>query len=403
MHRTNVALAIGAALVSPCGDSRSPPVDAIRDLQFETRTAFGDPLPGLAADELALFKHGKTVFEQVEDVAEGLGPVFNEASCVACHAGPAVGGSTGRLETRFGRRNGDGSFDPLVSEGGSLLQDHAIGAVAGYAYLAETVPPDANVTAQRRTTPLFGLGLVDATPDAEFHAIAAVQSRLSPDVAGTVSIVPNVFTGKPGVGKFGWKGQNPTLLQFAGDAYLNEMGITSPKFPDESCPQGKCEQLAHNPRPDLNDPDGADVQAFTDFMSFLAPPPRAPRTLKSVIGGGVFNVLGCALCHVPTLVTGPNALRALDRVAYHPFSDFLLHDMGSLGDGIVQGATGARQMRTAPLWGMRVAPSLLHDGRAATATEAILAHDGQARRARDRFAALDARAKDALLAFLDTL
>ena len=405
MHRRNVALTIGAILLSSCGGSPSPfaPREAIDQLQLQTRSAFGDPLPGLAADELALFQTGKDRFEEVEGIADGLGPVFNEASCVACHSGPVVGGSSARLETRFGRRSDGGGFDPLLSEGGSLLQDHAIGAVSGFTYVPEVVPADANVTAHRRTTPLFGLGLVDATPDAEFRAIAAAQSRLAAEVAGTVAIVPNLFTGGSGVGKFGWKNQNPTLLQFSADAYLNEMGITSPKFPDESCPQGKCDQLTHNPRPDLNDADGADVQAFADFMSFLAPPPRGPRTLRSVTGGGVFIAIGCAICHVPTLVTGSNAVRALHRVEYHPFSDFLLHDMGSLGDGIVQGAAGARQMRTAPLWGMRVAPSLLHDGSAATPSQAILAHDGQGRRARDRFAALDAKKREALLAFLGTL
>jgi CxxC motif-containing protein (DUF1111 family) len=106
---------------------------------------------------------------------------------------------------------------------------------------------------------------------------------------------------------------------------------------------------------------------------------------------------------MPTLVTGPNAVKALDRVEYHPFSDFLLHDMGSLGDGIVQGAAGARQMRTAPLWGMRAATSLLHDGRAKTPLEAILAHDGQGRRARHQFGALNRRDQEALLAFLNSL
>jgi len=371
--------------------------------QVGVRTAFGDPLPGLTAGELALFEAGKAAFQETETVEKGLGPVFNEASCVACHLGPAPGGGTGRFETRFGRRNDSGAFDPLATEGGSLLQDHAIGAVPGFTFLPETVPGDANVVAKRRTIPLFGLGLVDVTPDDELREIAALQSRLAPDVAGTLAIVPDLFSGKPRVGKFGWKNQNPTLLQFSADAYLNEMGFTSPKFPDESCPQGRCEQLVYNPRPDLNDPDGADVQAFADFMSFLAPPPRMPPTRESLIGGTVFLAIGCAVCHVPVLVTGPSAVRALNRVAYHPFSDFLLHDMGSLGDGIAQGAAGPRQMRTAPLWGMRAAPSLLHDGRATTPLQAVLAHDGQGRRARDRFASLDAKARNALLAFLATL
>jgi CxxC motif-containing protein (DUF1111 family) len=133
--------------------------------------AFGDPLPGLTTDELALFDQGRTQFQQSEGVDEGLGPVFNESSCVACHLGPEVGGSNGRLETRFGRRGTDGGVDPLANEGGSLIQDHAIGDVGGFVFVPEVVPPDATVVAQRRTTPLFGLGLVDATPDETFHEL----------------------------------------------------------------------------------------------------------------------------------------------------------------------------------------------------------------------------------------
>jgi CxxC motif-containing protein (DUF1111 family) len=404
MRRGHAAFAMGAILVSGCagGLETGDFADPLGEQDVAVRTSFGDALPGLTSDESALFAAGKSHFEDAEGVADGLGPVFNEASCVACHAGPATGGSTGRLETRFGRSTAAG-FNPLVAEGGSLLQDHAIGAVPGFTFVPESVPADANVVARRRTTPLFGLGLVDATPDAEFRAIAAAQSIATPEIAGTVAIATNLFNGRRAVAKFGWKCQNPTLLQFSADAYLNEMGITSPKFPTENCPQGRCDELAFNPRSDLNDADGADVQAFTDFMTFLAPPPRATSTSRSIAGGRVFVAIGCAGCHVPALVTGHHAARALDRVVYHPFSDFLLHDMGSLGDGIAQGAAGPRQMRTAPLWGMRVASTFLHDGRATTPFQAIVAHDGQGRRARNRFVSLDARSQEALLAFLGTL
>ena len=416
MRARNVAFAICISLLYGCTQEAATewtPDGVAVDQQQVSSTAvaaFGDALPGLTADELALFQQGKEAFEETEGVADGLGPVFNEDSCVACHAGPETGGSNGRLETRFGRRNQIRVFsrlkivfDPLEALGGSLLQDHGIGEVPGHVFAAEAVPLKANVVASRRTTPLFGLGLVDATPDDQIRSIASWQARNAPDVAGTIAVVDDLFTGRRSVGKFGWKSQNPTLLQFSGDAYLNEMGITSPKFPDENCPQGDCTTLAFNPRPDLNDADGADVQAFADFMTLLAPPPRADGTFQSRTGESIFRSIGCALCHVPTLVTGRNAVQALNQVAYHPYSDFLLHDMGSLGDGIEQGPAGARQMRTAPLWGLRVAPSLLHDGRAATPRDAILAHDGQGRRARNRFASLDARSQAALLAFLETL
>jgi CxxC motif-containing protein (DUF1111 family) len=367
------------------------------------KRAFGDPLPGLAAADLALFNEGKTQFGQDEETTEGLGPVFNEASCVACHQGPAIGGSNGRLETRFGRRGADGRFDPLASEGGSLLQDHAIGDAGGFLFVAEIVPADANIIAQRRTTALFGLGLVDATPDERFQALAKKQARHSPEVAGIAPLVPDRVNGGNRVGKFGWKSQNPNLLQFSADAYLNEMGVTSPLFPDESCPQGRCGDLANNPAAGMNDPDGVDVLRFAHFMAFLGAPPRGPESEKTEAGERVFASIGCAVCHTPSLRTGPNAVKALDRVEYAPYSDFLLHDMGSLGDGIEQGPASGTQMRTAPLWGLRVATSLLHDGRASTIEEAILAHDGQAGRARTRFHALRDRERQALLAFLESL
>ncbi|HYV65304.1 MAG TPA: di-heme oxidoredictase family protein [Myxococcales bacterium] len=411
----SVILLAGCADQQPAQEQETIDVDRTGATELGTTASFGDPLPGLSPDELTLFQEGRDAFQDVEGVADGLGPVFNEASCVACHAGPgsAVGGSNGRLETRFGKRNADGTFDPLAALGGSLLQDHAIGvqpshtppdASVTFNFIPEVVPAEANVVAKRRTTPLFGLGLVDAVPDAEIRVIADLQRLFFPSIAGKVAVVTDLTSGKLAVGKFGWKNGNPTLLQFSADAYLNEMGITSPLFPDENCPQGDCSMMAQfNPRPDLNDADGADVVKFANFMTFLAPPPRGPQDFQTDFGGKVFKAIGCAHCHVPALVTGSNAVAALNKKIFHPFSDFLLHDMGSLGDGIAQGAANTRQIRTAPLWGVRVAPALLHDGRTTSVSEAILAHDGQGRGARNRFARLDRFERAALLAFLNSL
>jgi CxxC motif-containing protein (DUF1111 family) len=366
---------------------------------------FGDPLVHLPAAELARFDSGKTEFVAAETVVpDGLGPVFNESACVSCHLGPgsAVGGTINRLETRFGRISG-GTFDPLAGLGGSLLQDHAIGLVAdGFTFVPEVVSPEANVVAQRITTPLFGLGLVDAVPDEELLQLARLEAATSPATAGTPSMTTEIRTGLTRVGRFGWKAQNPTLHQFAGDAYVNEMGITNPEFPDENCPQGDCGLLVHNPVPTLND-DGTGVKRFTDFMTLLAPPPRGGLSLQALQGSGIFARIGCANCHTPALVTGYSPVAALSRKVFQPFSDFLLHDMGSLGDGIGQGSAAGRQMRTAPLWGVRVRTRLLHDGRATSLDAAILAHDGQGKRARDGFAALTATTRRALLAFLNSL
>src|SRR5262249_43235527 len=161
--------------------------------------------------------------------------------------------------------------------------------------------------------------------------------------------------------------QQGSLLSFSGDAYLNEMGITTPMFPDENCPQGNCALLAANPAPNNpNDEDNDDLEAFTDFMTFLAPPPPVPLSNSARSGANTFTAIGCANCHRPALQTGPSTIAALNHVTFFPYSDFLLHDMGSLGDGIAQGSAGQREMRTAPLWGVRVMTRFLHDGSATT-------------------------------------
>ena len=258
------------------------------------------------------------------------------------------------------------------------------------------------MTAQRRTTPLFGLGMVDATHTSTFLGLALIQAVLHPSTAGTPSVVTDPTTNRLALGKFGWKAQVPSLFVFSGDAYLNEMGITNPIFPDESCPGGDCSLLAANPAPGLND-DGQGVEKFNDFMTLLAPPPRGHRDFYTEYGNFVAASIGCLDCHTQTLRTGSNAVGALDQVAYHPFSDFLLHDMGSLGDGITQNRATGKLMRTQPLWGLRTQERLLHDGRASSIVEAIRAHDGQGRAARHEFESLNAFDRFTLLAFLNSL
>jgi CxxC motif-containing protein (DUF1111 family) len=193
------------------------------------------------------------------------------------------------------------------------------------------------------------------------------------------------------------------LHQFAGDAYLNEMGITNPSFPDENLPQGQkmpegCDTVA-----DPED-DGSGVTAFENFMKFLAPlEPR--RTITPLDPGlALFNstALGCASCHVPTMMTGPNSVAALNNKPVNLYSDLLLHDIGT-ADGIEQGLAKGTEFRTAPLWGLSRRTRFMHDAKSNTIEDAILRHGGQAQPARDKFVALKAAERDALLAFLNSL
>jgi CxxC motif-containing protein (DUF1111 family) len=363
---------------------------------------FGDPLPGLTSEEKDRFEDGKADFQEVESVETGLGPVFNDVSCATCHSVPAVGGGSARLVTRFGRTATTGDFDSMPGFGGSLIQSQGIGSAGSCTYLAEIVPADATIVTGRRSTSLFGLGLVDAVPDDVLKDLAALEKRDPDAIAGVVSTVTNVATGLPDVGKFGWKAQVPSLFVFAGDAYLNEMGITNPLFPNENCPQGDCSALSCNPQPEMND-DGEGVQALTDFMTMLGPPPRGASSGIVAAGEDTFTSIGCASCHRATLKTGTSPIQALSKVSFHPYSDFLLHDMGSLGDGITQNQATGRLMRTAPLWGLRKQTTLLHDGRVATIEQAVLAHDGQGKKSRDRFAALSSTQKSRVIAFLNSL
>jgi len=361
----------------------------------------GAPLPRLTAEQLTAFNVGLAEFTKRETVADGLGPIFNDVSCAACHLAPVIGGASRIFVTRFGH-TANGSFDPLANLGGSLLQRRAINPKT-----LEFVPPEANTVARRQTTPLFGLGLIEAIPD---DTIIALAARPEVDgVKGRPAFIVDIASGEQRVGRFGWKAQQATLLAFAGDAYVNELGITNRFFPEENAPNGKADVLAKFDTvadiEEVTDPetgrDGTDELA--DFQRLLAPLPPVPLKGAAIAGQALFAAVGCAQCHVPELTTGSSDIAALSEKKVPLYSDLLLHDMGSLGDGIAQADAGPREFRTAPLWGLRASAPYLHDGRAANIDRAIRAHDGEAVVSRDRYQALTATQRAQLIAFLNTL
>lgn len=364
-------------------------------------SGFGLPLSGLTSGQFAAFENGKSDFREVETKASGLGPIFNRDSCAACHAFPALGGGSRVVVTRFGRV-ANGVFDPLVSLGGSLLQERAIDPSG-----LERVPREANVVARRQSTPLFGLGLIEAIPDATI--LRGVRTTPVDGVLGKASKVLDVATKTTLVGRFGWKGQQATLLSFAGDAYLNEMGITSRLFPTENAPNGNATLLktldkVSDPE-DMPDPANgrADIDRLADFMRLLAPPPTQPLTASNAFGAKLFLDVGCTSCHTPLMTTGPSTIAALNAKSVMLYSDLLLHDMGTLGDGIVQGSAGARDMKTPPLWGLRASGPYLHDGRAATIEDAIKAHAGEGTVSKDRYLKLTPDQQALLVEFLKSI
>ncbi|MGZ4972044.1 MAG: di-heme oxidoredictase family protein [Limisphaerales bacterium] len=358
------------------------------------------PLARLGTNELALFKSGADQFDEVETIEKGLGPAFNNVSCVACHFVPARGGSSTNMVTRFGRMT-NGAFDPMTELGGSLLQSMAIDPA-----VQEVVPAEATIIAHRKTTSLLGAGLIEAIPD---NVILRNAARPKPDgVKGRAAIVYDIATQTNRVGRYGWKNQQATLLSFAGDAYVNEMGITSRLFPTENAPNGNTYLLQQfdmvtDPEDHVDSTGMADIDRLATFMRFLAPPQPGPRTANARRGAGLFTAVGCAVCHQRTLVTGKSKVAALNLKPVELWSDLLLHDMGNLGDGIAQGAAGQREMRTSPLWGVRFNAPYLHDGRAPDLDAAIRAHDGEAAVSTQRYEKLNDSQRGALIEFLNSL
>lgn len=378
----------------------------------EIQPRMGDPIPGLSLADLQRFTLGRQVFTTPISAAEGRGPIFNDDSCVGCHFGPSVGGGSSIFVTRFGKAaSGPNPFDPLSNLGGSLLQANSINSPS----CDEVIPAQADVTAQRITPPLFGFGLIDSILDAdilvnEVFPPAGVSGR-----AHMVHALEDPIGAPLRVGRFGFKAGVPTVLSFSGDASLNEMGLTNRLIPVENAPNGNLAQLAAcdtvaDPE-DTTDAGGLfKIDRMTDFQRLLAPPPQTPRSGMS--GQALFAAVGCNKCHLDSnFTTPPTAGPGLANVSFRPYSDFLLHDMGTLGDGIADGGASETEMRTTPLWGLRAraAIGLLHDMRASGGTaeqniaSAINLHDGEGLSARNAFNALAPAQKNQLTAFLMSL
>jgi CxxC motif-containing protein (DUF1111 family) len=412
----------------------------------------GDALPGTNA---AAFAAAKTNFELTETVQDGAGPIFNERSCSACHSNSATGGAGQNIERRYGRVV-NGLFDALESTGGSLRQLFGLGGFNPSPGLncqsgVDTLPATATIRdVGRLTTPLFGLGLVDSLPDGRFDTLASREPAAIRGIVNRVSIVmanpldASQRNGATRVGRFGWKAGVSNLGQFAADAYVNEMGITTSscnfgvpnrsfgtenranRAPSNAVINGCPDDLVPGTDDDFateeNNCAGGvnelqdDVANFTFFMAHLAAPP--PVTIAAGTaqdrGRTLFNsaALQCSGCHRSDsdifVSTSAGGIQA--GIAFAPYSDFLVHDMGTLGDGI--GNTGdtvavTRRMRTAPLWGLRSRNLLLHDGRTNDRGAAIAAHNGgangQGTAAAAAFGALTTAQKSDLLAFLATL
>lgn len=362
----------------------------------------GAPLPGLTPQELGRFTAGKALFDKIFTPAEGLGPLFNENQCSACHTDPASGGTGEQRVVKATRFRPPGTCDVLEGGRGLNVRQQATPALKALGVERETVPPAA--TERGRFTPpfLFGLGLVEAIPETDILARADPEDRNRDGISGRTG-----RTLQGTLGRFGRKADVATIEDFVVTALRLEMGITSPPAPTEQGLNGGSLPAGVDP---AADPEVSleVTQRLADFVRFLAPLPRAPlaadlRRDSVIRGERLFASLGCPSCHVPSMRTGRSPIPALDRKTTYLYSDLLLHDMGEdLADVCGPGATPA-EVRTAMLAGLRYREAFLHDGRALALPEAILAHGGEAARARAAFAALDLVSRQFLLVFLESL
>src|SRR5215469_11328884 len=353
-------------------------------------------------------------FEQVEGTSDGIGPLYNSNSCAACHANPITGVESLSTELRAGHLDDSGNFVPAtvtLNDGlttianRSLINDRAIcpGIVmdaAGVAHdfqdtcIQERVPGTENVRTLRRVTNVLGDGYVEAIDDNTLVQMSNNQAAQSGGkIHGLAIRVPVAEANNAlRVGRFGWKDQHASLLSFASDAYLNEMGVTNQFNPTEVT--SICDTVDD---PEDHQMDGRpagfnNIDGFAEFMRSTKTIPRdlnIATTADSTAGEQIFSAIGCAICHITSITTAAAGTvinggkltvpAALGNKIIHPFSDFLLHDVGT-GDGIVQngGPESQFKVRTAPLWGGRTRDRLMHDLLTFTRNEAILRHGGEA-------------------------
>jgi len=405
------------------GVAQAPTINATDPGPRAGAAAAGAPLAGLGTQELALFMGSQEAFEEVDSVSgdgatnslgqvedgSGLGPTFNGNACSMCHSQPAIGGTSPGLQspqnpipnpqialaTLRGAMNTIPSFISATSPAREARFPTALGGgVAGLFTIRgrDDAPgctlAQPNFAAQvasgdiifRIATPVFGAGLMENTPDLALSANLAANGaqKAARGVSGRLNTSGNDGT----VTKFGWKAQNKSLMIFAGEAYNVEQGVSNENFTNERSAVAGCvfngspEDHTNNEGVDAGEPAAvsSDAVLFAAFMRFLAPPTPAPATPSTTNGLAVFNNVGCADCHTPSLTTGPSPYTPLNNATYSPFSDIAIHNMGALADRVPQGAAASDEFRSAPLWGAGQRLFFLHDGRTANIVQAINAH-----------------------------
>jgi CxxC motif-containing protein (DUF1111 family) len=454
----------------------------------EALTGFDDQSNGFSDPDRR--KTDQKFFEEIEHIApDGLGPLYNAQSCRECHQTPVTGAASQVTELRVGRLDSHGQFqNPQIpiNHGAEIIKDrNLVNERAICPEIQEHVSYRETLRTTRLATNTLGDGYVEAIPDATLLQIRKAQCKASHGkICGqAVKVLVPESEGSDRIGRFGWKDQHASLLAFAADAYLNEMGITNSLQKEEvttlcsppvttTVPNNDPTKVTEpNSLPDPTDNNLEDIDHFASFMRSLKAPARndtAAVTPTVKHGAELFTKIGCATCHVETMVTGKSPAApggpglhpdALENRTIHPYSDFLLHNVGT-GDGIpialiehfgrervekrmreLKAAASApsknaagttedecgetfqtavlegekhpdllrdtlcarNKIRTAPLWGLRLRSRLMHDGASVELGDAIRRHRGEAEDIAERFSKLKPADREALLAFLQSL
>jgi len=392
---TTIRLVFGivvCAAVACIGKSNDAPVTAEP----------GQPLPGLTPEQLARFENGKRAFSRVYTPEEGLGPLYTENSCNACHHEPETGGGGGEPDTHASRFIEPDSCDPMVEEGG-FVRKGATPLMRPFAADRFEPPAMANGVEMFFAPPLYGHGLIEAIPEETIIALADPDDANGDGISGRVS---RLTDGR--LGRFRRKADRAALHDLAEAGVRFAIGLTTPDHPEELSYRGAPIPPGVDPAADP-EIDSAEVDAITDFVRFLAPPNRAAiadpdRRAEVREGERTFDKIGCTACHVRTLPTGPNAVSALDRKLVPLYSDLLLHDMGPGLAGVCGPTATPSELRTEILWGLRFRrEGYMHNGRARSLEEAIALHDGEGRESRVAFRRLNPRHREMLITFLQSL
>ncbi len=379
-----------------------------------------EPAEGLTPEQLVTFLAGDELFAKVYSPEQGLGPIFIQQSCEGCHVGDGKGHPF-NMETRFGKYSGL-VFDEMLDKGGPQLQQRSIAA-----YPSEQLPSDYTHKTGRIAPIVIGMGFLAALHDSTILNMADPYDADGDGISGRVNYVlpkeyftpESIHIDSSGyyVGRFGKKAKEITLLDQIVFALKQDIGLTS-DFDVEDI---------FNPQAGINSGDAVpDPEVSLDvvnnlvfYMRTLKTPTRRNEDDPDVLAGEqLFTQIGCANCHKPTLTTGPSEIEALSEKTIHPYTDLLLHDMGSAlaftTDGypeIPEGSAQGSEWRTPPLWGLGLAQEsqggtgyYLHDGRATTLKETISYHaTGEASNIASNFFALSEAKQDQIITFLNSL